>query len=152
MPAATRTRLPPPTESSVISGSTTATPLCNNLKYVRDVTIPDNTGMSPAQVFTKSWLVENNGTCAWHAGFQVVLIGGAAMGGSPFRLIQDVGPGGRVQVSIKMVAPPNQMGIVEGTWKMSDDSGAAFGDYMSVVIVVGSGTNTPATASATSTP
>ena len=50
--------------------------------------------MTPAEVFTKTWLVENSGTCPWKPGFQVVLIGGLAMGGSPFRVAQTVGPGG----------------------------------------------------------
>jgi hypothetical protein len=131
----------PATRSTAASiGSPQATTACLGLRFVRDVTIPDNTPMTPAQVFSKTWLVENSGTCPWQAGYQVVLIGGIAMGGSPYQLPQDVGPGGRIQVSIKMVAPTNQTGIVQGTWKMSDSSGTPFGDYMSVVIVVGSGT------------
>jgi len=128
------------------------TPACLGLRFVRDVSIPDNTPMTPAQVFTKSWLVENSGTCPWQAGFQVVLIGGLAMGGSPFQLAQDVGPGGRIQVSIKMVSPTDQTGIVQGTWKMSDTTGKTFGDYMSVVIVVGSGTVRAPTLAPATTP
>ncbi len=144
------------TSAASATVSAPVTPTCNGLRFVRDVTIPDNTPMTPAQVFTKSWLVENSGTCAWQAGWQVVLIGGLAMGGSPFQLTQDVGPGGRIQVSIKMVAPTNQTGIVQGTWKLADASGTTFGDYMSVVIVVGSGTGKAPTlvpaATPTSTP
>jgi next-to-BRCA1 protein 1 len=106
------------------------------LRFIRDVTIPDNTEMTPAQVFTKTWLVENSGTCPWKPGFQVILIGGLALGGSPFKVSQTVGPGGSIQVSIKMVAPTNASGVVQGTWKMADETGAAFGDYLSAVIVV----------------
>lgn len=105
--------------------------------------------MTPAQVFTKTWLVENSGTCAWQSGFRVVLVGGVAMGGSPFTLIQGVNPGGRIQVSIKMAAPTNQIGIVQGTWRMSDENGTLFGDAMWVTIVVGNATGTPPTAEAT---
>ena len=147
-----------PATQGATSGTNSApiTPACLGLRFVRDVAIPDNTPMTPAQVFTKSWLVENSGTCPWHAGFQVVLIGGLAMGGSPYQLPQDVGPGGRIQVSIKMVSPTDQTGIVQGTWKMADTSGTTFGDYMSVVIVVGSGTGRAPTlvpaATATRTP
>ncbi|HET6845423.1 MAG TPA: NBR1-Ig-like domain-containing protein [Anaerolineales bacterium] len=125
------------------------TPGCMGLRFVRDVTIPDNTEMNPAQVFTKSWQVENTGTCAWKPGFRVVLIGGVAMGGSPFKVVQTVGPGGSIQVSIKMVAPTNQTGVVQGTWKLSDENGAPFGDYLSVVIVVKG--RTPSTPSSTAT-
>ncbi len=154
VPSATPAGTQSPAPSAESTGGPSPTPACLSLRFVRDVTIPDNTSMTPAQVFTKSWLVENNGTCPWQAGFQVVLIGGVAMGGSPFRVAQVVGPGGQIQVSIKMVAPTNQTGIVQGTWKMADASGNPFGDYMSVVIVVGSGSATAPvpTARATSTP
>jgi len=145
----------PLTTTTVTSAGTqdlSGTPGCYGLHFVLDVNIPDNTVMTPAQVFTKSWLVENSGTCDWQPGFKVVLIGGVAMGGSPFTVAQVVKPGGRIQVSIKMAAPTNQTGIVQGTWKMSDASETRFGDYMSVVIVVGNTTGTPPTLEATITP
>jgi hypothetical protein len=129
-----------------------ATPRCLGLHFVRDVTIPDNTELTPAEVFTKSWLVQNSGSCPWKPGFEVVLIGGVAMGGSPFRLAQTVGPGGSVQVSIKMAAPTNQTGVIQGTWKMSDDTGTVFGDYLSVVVVVSGDTPTPPLPRVTPTP
>ena len=57
-----------------------------------------------------------------------------------------MGPGGSIQVSIKMVAPTNQTGVVQGTWKMADEMGAPFGDFLSVVIVVkGRAVRQPAT-------
>jgi hypothetical protein len=133
-PSPTRRLLPSPTV--VVPTAASGTPGCLGLRFVRDVTVPDNTEMPPAEVFTKSWQVENSGTCPWKPGFQVVLIGGVAMGGSPFRVVQTVGPGGSIQVSIKMVAPTNQTGIVQGTWKMADENGSPFGDFLSTVIVV----------------
>lgn len=132
--------------------SVSPTPSCYRMKFVRDVTIPDNTSMTPAQVFTKTWQVENNGICAWHVGFRLVLIGGLAMGGSPFTLAATVNPGGRIDIAIKMVAPTNQTGIVEGTWRMSDDNGTPFGDALTVVIVVGSTTSPAPSPGATAPP
>ena len=145
----------PRQEPSPVPASPTAasgTPNCLGLRFVRDVTIRDNTEMSPAEVFTKTWQVENNGTCPWKPGFQVVLIGGVAMGGSPFKVAQAVGPGGSIQISIKMVAPPNETGVVQGTWKMADAKGVAFGDFLSVVIVVKGGTRTSSTATTSPAP
>ena len=139
-PTVTATLRPPPTEAVSATAPTSSTPNCLGLRFLRDVTIPDNTAMTPAEVFTKTWLVENNGTCAWRPGFQIVLIGGLAMGGSPFRVAQTVGPGGSIQVSIKMAAPTNQTGVVQGTWMITDAEGARFGDFLSVVIVVGAPT------------
>lgn len=125
-----------PSLTAITPTAVSGTPGCMGLRFVRDVTIPDNTEMDPAQVFTKTWQVENTGTCTWKPGFQVILIGGVAMGGSPYKVIQPVGPGGSIQVSIKMVAPTNQTGVVQGTWKLADDNGTTFGDYLSVVVVV----------------
>lgn len=150
-PTATFTPISRPTLAPASATALSGTPSCFGLRFVRDVTIPDNTNMAPAEVFTKTWQVENSGTCAWEPGFQVVLIGGTAMGGSPFRVAQKFGPGGSIQVSIKMVAPPNQTGVVQGTWKMSDTNGLQFGDYLSVVIVVSRPTGEPAL-SVTATP
>ncbi len=148
--------MPSPTEFSITptnaTGTISPTPSCYNLHFVRDVTIPDNTAETPAQVFTKTWLVENNGTCDWQAGFKVVLIGGLAMGGSPFTLVQSVRPGGQIQISIKMAAPTDQKGIVQGTWRMSDDTGTNFGEAMWVTIVVGNETGTPSPIGTTATP
>jgi hypothetical protein len=146
-PSTTASPVPSPGPATAVSG----TPNCLGLRFIRDVTIPDNTSMTPAEVFTKTWLVENSGTCPWRPGFQVVLIGGLAMGGSPFRVAQTVGPGGQIQVSIKMAAPTNQTGVVQGTWKMADDDGVQFGDFLSVVIVAMGPARQPGTTSLAST-
>ena len=158
LPTSTATAVATDTPAEAVTGtaatdSLSPTPSCYRMKFVRDVTIPDNTPMTPAQVFTKTWQVENNGICAWRVGFKLILIGGLAMGASPFTLASSVNPGGRVQISIKMVAPTNQTGIVQGTWRMSDDKGVQFGESLWVTIVVGGGATSPApTATVTATP
>lgn len=151
-PTSSATNTLPPSVVTPVVTSGTRTPVCLALHFVRDVTIPDNTEMTPAQVFTKTWLVENSGTCLWKPGYQVILIGGFAMGGSPFRVAQEVGPGGTIQISIKMVSPTNQTGVVQGTWKIADDKGEAFGDTLWVVIDVVGGTPTPKSKLVTATP
>ena len=149
MPTDTSTSTPAPTSTPVATSAVSATPSCYRLLYIKDVTIPDNTPMTPAEVFTKTWQVENNGTCTWRPGFQLVLIGGVAMGGSPFTLTELVNPGERLDISIKMAAPTNQTGTIQGTWRITDDKGTFFGDALTVVIVVGNATGTPPTAEAT---
>jgi hypothetical protein len=151
-PGSTATKAMPSMTPTASAGTDSATPTCLGLRYERDVTIPDNTEMTPAQVFTKTWLVQNSGVCPWQPGFKVVLVGGVAMGGSPFKVAQAVGPGGSIQISIKMVAPTTQTGIVQGTWKMSDEKGFLFGDYLSVVLVVHNGKETAGPSLATATP
>ena len=63
---------------------------CNMMSYVNDVTIPDNTPMTPGQTFTKTWKVKNSGTCAWEAGYKFAFTGGDAMGGATYTLPQSV--------------------------------------------------------------
>jgi hypothetical protein len=59
-----------------------ATASCYQLRYVSDVSIPDNTQMAPGQSFTKTWKVRNAGSCAWEAGFKFAFVGGEQMSGA----------------------------------------------------------------------
>lgn len=156
VPTGTATSTPEaPTAVAQASESGTSispTPSCYRLKFLQDVTIPDDTLMTPAEVFTKTWQVQNSGTCPWRQGFQMILIGGDAMGGSPFTVASTVNPGSKIEISIKMVAPTNQTGIISGTWRMTDGNGNQFGDALTTVIVIGNGSPVPTNAAATATP
>lgn len=152
LPTASATSTTAPTSGVSSIGTGSVTPKCLSLHFIRDVTIPDNTDVIPAQVFTKTWLVQNSGTCPWQPGFQVVLVGGAAMGGSPFKVAQSVGPGGTIQISIKMAAPTNQTGVVQGSWMMADANGSTFRDLLYVLVVVHGTTRTPSSSQVSPTP
>lgn len=142
---------------TTIGAGGSGTTSCNALTFVSDVTIPDNTQMTPGQNFTKTWKVLNSGTCAWEAGFKFALTGGEAMGSTPFTLPSAVAAGAQYDISVPMTAPSNS-GTFRGNWRMSTASGQFFGDEIYVVIVVGGGavpTNTsgaPAANTATPTP
>jgi hypothetical protein len=129
----------PRTNTPVGGGSTNT---CNKLLYVSDVTIPDNTVVTPGQTFTKTWRVQNTGTCAWAVGYKFSLIGGDAMGGATVTLSTAVSPGAQFDIAIAMTAPTAKTGTIKGTWRMSDTAGAYFGDALTVVVVIG-GTSTP---------
>lgn len=158
-PAPTNTPMPlvtfaaPSSSPEVLATSTTAgsagSASCYNLSYVKDVTIPDNTAMTPGQSFTKTWLVANTGTCAWESGFVFNVVGGDAMDGVAVTLNQTIEPGRQYEFSVPMVAPTNQTGEVKGTWRLSDSNGNFFGDGVYVLINVG---GTAPTATATSAP
>ncbi|HEX5838987.1 MAG TPA: NBR1-Ig-like domain-containing protein [Anaerolineales bacterium] len=138
-----------------VAGSTSATS-CYGLTFVDDVTIEDNTQMDPGETFTKTWKVQNSGSCAWDAGFKFQLSGGNAMGATAVTLPSAVAAGATYDISVPMTAP-NAAGTVRGNWRMSTAAGQFFGDEVYVVIVVGSGgaapaaTNTTAPAAATDT-
>jgi hypothetical protein len=133
-----------------------ATASCYGLTFVSDVSIPDNTPMTPGQTFTKTWKVKNSGTCAWDAGFKFAFVSGDAMGGTAYTVPSSVAAGAVIDISVPMVAP-NKTGTIRGDWRMSTATGQFFGDQVYVQVVVGGGsvptnTGTAPTATATATP
>lgn len=121
---------------------------CFNLLYIADVTIPDGTRLKAGETFTKTWQVQNIGGCAWRAGFTFRHVGGDAMRGTPVTLTEAIPTGAKRELSVELVVPSGINGIIESAWRMADDTGAFFGDTLTVQIIVGDVT-TPAV---TSTP
>jgi hypothetical protein len=153
-PTSTVTPPPPATIANIQPIATTIsanpTSSCNMLAYVNDVTIPDNTSMTPGETFTKTWKVKNSGTCAWEAGYNFAFTGGDAMSGATYTLPQSVPAGSVVEISVNMTAP-STTGSIRGNWRMSTAAGQFFGDEVYLVISVG-GAGAAATATETTTP
>ena len=134
--------------TTALVGSTTG---CNGLRFVSDVSVPDNTTMAPGQTFTKTWKVLNAGTCAWDAGFKFAFVGGEQMGGTTQTLAASVAAGSTFDISVPMTAP-NKTGTLRGNWRMSTAAGQFFGDEVYVQIVVGGAGPTSTAGAATNTP
>jgi hypothetical protein len=132
-------------------GGAASTSSCYGLSFVSDVSIPDNTQLDPGETFTKTWKVQNTGSCAWDAGFKFQLSGGNAMGATAFTLPSAVAAGATYDISVPMTAP-NTAGTVRGNWRMSTAAGQFFGDEVFVVIVVGGGAAAPAATNTTGAP
>jgi hypothetical protein len=113
---------------------------CYNLLYIEDRTIPDGTEMKPNEVFTKTWFVQNSGGCAWAPGFTFAHFGGDPMEGEPLVLTEPIPAGAKRELSIELVVPTGQNGLIQSSWRMTDENGAFFGDTLSVNIVVGTAT------------
>jgi hypothetical protein len=127
----------------------TSTPLasggsaCDNSAYIADVTIPDNTPLDPGKKFTKTWLVQNTGTCPWSTSYQLVHVDGLAMDGADTFLPLQVPVGQQVQLSVDMRAPTSP-GDYYGRWQLQNANNAPFGSILTVVIkVVSLTTETP---------
>jgi hypothetical protein len=118
---------------------------CYNLLYLEDRTIPDGTQMKPNEVFTKTWYVQNSGGCAWAPGFTFAHFGGDPMEGEPLVLIEPIPAGAKRELSIELVVPTGQNGLIQSSWRMTDENGTFFGDTLSVNIVVGTATTPTAT-------
>ena len=146
------TPLAPPTSAGTSSQAT-----CYGLTFVSDVSIPDNTQMTPGQTFTKTWKVLNSGSCTWDAGFKFAFTTGNALGGTTVALSSAVASGAQYDISVPMTAP-STAGTYQSNWRMQTAGGQFFGNEVYVVIVVGGAgttstppTSTPVTATAETT-
>lgn len=134
-----------PEEGTATLESTSTPNPCYNLFYIADVTIPDNTQMKPGEIFTKTWLVQNTGGCAWRSGFTFQHVGGEAMRGNTVTLMEAIQTGSKREISVQLVVPSDQTGLIQSAWRMADENGNFFGDTLSVNIIVGDASSPIAT-------
>jgi hypothetical protein len=100
---------------------------CDRADFVADVTIPDNTYISPGTTFTKTWALKNSGTCTWTTGYSLVYASGEQMGGqAATSLPGNVLPGQSINLSVNLTAP-SAAGAHQGYWRLQNASGFAFG-------------------------
>ena len=116
---------------------------CNNMAFVRDVTIPAGTVLKPNQDFTKTWKVANIGTCDWTYQYAVVFLSGNSFSGKTTKINRVVTVGHWAEVSVDMGAP-HSFGSYTSYWRMQDSAGKMFGATLPISFVVGvDSTNTP---------
>jgi hypothetical protein len=153
-PTPTFTNTPDVTATPTLNATATKpapTPAgCANMKFISDPTIPDGTQMPVGQAFTKTWRVQNTGTCDWTTSFKLVFSYGEAMGGQAVNMAGTVATGQNVDISVAMKVP-NKTGKLTGVWSMMDDKNQPFGPLLTVVINVGTVSPTP-TGGITETP
>ncbi len=101
---------------------------CDKAAFISDVTIPDGTEMSGGTAFTKTWRLQNVGTCTWTTAYKLVFSGGDYLGisGSAFNLPSSVAPGGTIDLSVNMTAPITA-GSFTSYWKLRNASSVDFG-------------------------
>ena len=145
-----------PIPLSTATATATATPTStleaactDQAKFIADITIPDNTNIDPGAPFTKTWRVQNSGTCAWNENYKVVFFSGSPLSNpTPVSIPGIVAPGGTVDLSLDLVAPGSP-GTYTSSYKIQNPQGVQFGVGSSgnvpfyVQIVVGA-TATPA--------
>lgn len=100
---------------------------CIRAEFVRDVTIPDGSFISPGKAFTKTWRIRNAGSCTWTTDFALVYVSGTALGSvQAVRLPHAVAPGKYVDISVSMVAPMSA-GAFKSNWMLRSANGQLFG-------------------------
>jgi hypothetical protein len=110
--------------------------------FVTDVTIPDNTILSPGESFEKIWRIKNIGTCPWESGFQFTFIMGDAITDTPSVPVAPTAPGATVDVSVPMTAP-SLAGEYTSIWSMQAPDGDLFGNRLFARIIVSSSEEIP---------
>jgi hypothetical protein len=128
----------PPGEAATATSAATNTPLPPTLTpaptgctdkatFVKDVTVPDDTFFEGGDTFTKTWRLENSGTCTWTTNYDLVFDSGNAMGGPAAVAFEtSVPPNGTVDLSVDLEAPSGD-GTYRGYWMLRDGDGVRFG-------------------------
>lgn len=109
--------LPPP---ATVTPMASATPVCDQAQFVKDVNIPDGSQISPGAAFTKTWRLRNAGVCTW-SGYVLVFDSGDSMGGVPESL-GSVLPGQEVDISVNFTAPTTS-GSYRSYWRIRNSTG-----------------------------
>ncbi len=180
------TVFPSPTATIFISQINTAVPAvtqpisyssttsCDIAAFISDITIPDGTELDPGESFTKTWSLQNSGSCTWTTDYTIYFFSGDQMDGISSQAISSaaVVSGDTVEISIDMIAP-DTVGHYTGYWALKNASGEHFGIgsysdtfYVDIYVVDPDGTatltptatetsiytSTPTSTSPTSTP
>lgn len=133
LPTATATPQPSPTPEEPTA--TPPPPCVPSLRYISDITYTDGTLVSPGQRIQKQWLVENNGSCDWQAGYRLKLVGGFPLGVFGEVSLYPARAGTQAIIEITFTAPL-EPGLYRTTWQAFSAENVAFGDVVYMEIVV----------------
>lgn len=116
------TPIPPTATATLDPSAPTPTPSCrDSAAFVEDVTIPDNTNLEKGESFTKTWKLENSGTCDW-IGYTVVFDSGERMDAPDSVPVPETTAGSTVDISVDLVAPSID-GQYLGSFELQNERG-----------------------------
>ncbi len=150
------------TETSAALGTATPTlstpfptnpPDCtNSASFVADVTIPDNTNVAGGTKFTKTWRINNTGTCVWGPNYRLVHYSDETLS-APLSVPLDITyPGQPTDISVDLTAP-NNTGTHRGNFVIENPAGLIMkiGDDSRLWVIIDVTVTTAATVAATRT-
>ncbi len=114
---------------------------CEQMRFVSDVTIPDDSLVAPGASFVKTWRVKNSGTCAWSGTLKFIGTGNQMGGSSPADLPK-TSVGKETDVSLNLTAPA-QPGDYQGTWEAYAADGTVLGRLVVKIKVAGQAPASP---------
>jgi len=100
-----------------------------------DITVEDGAEFPPNTAFTKTWKVQNTGSCAWESGSQLVFVSGDTLNGPGSVELPSVAAGASTEISVNFTSP-GSAGNYKSYWQMRRLGGSQFGALLFVEIVV----------------
>ncbi|HSH05410.1 MAG TPA: NBR1-Ig-like domain-containing protein, partial [Anaerolineae bacterium] len=135
----------------VAQNETEATPLplftcTNDSNFLADLTIPDGTLIEPGTPFTKSWQIQNNGTCQWDTSYQLQPRANTDLfQPAPAPTIPETPPGAPLDLTVQLIAP-TQSGQYQASWQLTDPTGEPIGVPLTILVNIAAPTpETPPT-------
>jgi hypothetical protein len=131
LPTATNTVVPPTATAippTAVPPTKTPIPIpCNQAAFVDDITVDDGTSFIAGTAFTKTWRIQNTGSCTWGTGYEAFFYSGDAMSGpSSVQFSKSVAPGQYLDISVNLVAPGDPDNYM-GNWMLRAPNGQQFG-------------------------
>lgn len=113
------------TTAPIYTGGTTSS-ACDAAAFISE-TIPDNTIFAPGATFTKTWTIQNTGTCTWSTAYTLVHDSEQLMASNESNVLTTVAvaPGSSIVVSLDMTAPTTE-GTYYSHWVLANASGETF--------------------------
>jgi hypothetical protein len=105
----------------------------DNLSFVQDITVPDDTLLPAGAPFQKTWLVRNSGTTTWGEDYSLRFVSNTRMASVRQVALPPLMPGEEGTISIQMEAP-SQPGRYKSSWQAHNAAGKSFGTVIFVVI------------------
>jgi hypothetical protein len=137
-PTATLTPTLEPTPTATLLSTQSPTLMVNcvlDAVFVDDVTIPDDAVIGAGAAFTKTWRVQNTGTCDWSGNVFLVFQQGTPMTEKAKIPVPPTKAGDTVDISVNMTAP-TVAGTHFGIWQLQSADGKLFGvqPYLRIVV------------------
>jgi len=127
---------PPAATQPVAIYTSPPAPQCtNDLRFLQDLTIPDDSSVAPGSELDKQWLVENNGTCNWDHAYRLRLIAGPGLAAPAEQALYPARSGTQAIIRILFTAPAIA-GTYRSAWQAYDPQGNNFGDPIFIEIIV----------------
>ena len=88
---------------------------------------PSNTSVKAGTPFRMTWRIRNSGSCTWDSSYRLINISGRSLGGpNNLPVGESVPPGGEVELSVNLTAPP-EIGSFHDEWQLLAPDGRPFG-------------------------